>query len=67
MEVVYAAERIDNIEKIGIVFPQKSLRSSLKDVFKGIKSLSPDMVLDTTDVVNNYLKTGEKYDLLIVD
>lgn len=67
MEVVYAAERIDNIEKIGIVFPQKSLRSSLKDVFKGIKSLSPDMVLDTTDVVNNYLETGEKYDLLIVD
>lgn len=67
LEVVYAAERIDNIEKIGIVFPQKSLRSSLKDVFKGIKSLSPDMVLDTTDVVNNYLETDEKYDLLIVD
>jgi predicted GIY-YIG superfamily endonuclease len=67
MEVVYAAERIDGIEKIGIVFPQKSLRSSLKDVFRGIKSLDPDMVLDTTDVVSNYLKTGEKYDLLIVD
>ena len=66
-EVVYAAERIDGINKIGIVFPQKSLRTSLKDVFKGIKSLDPSMVLDTTDVVRNYLETGEKYDLLIVD
>lgn len=66
-EVVYAAERIDGIDKIGIVFPQKSLRTSLKDVFKGIKSLDPSMVLDTTDVVKNYLETGEKYDLLIVD
>ena len=67
LEVVYAAERIDGIKKIGIVFPQKSLRTSLKDVFRGIKSLDPAMVLDTTDVVKNYLKTGEKYDLLIVD
>ena len=66
-EVIYAAERIDGINKIGIVFPQKSLRTSLKDVFRGIKSLDPDMVLDTTDVVKNYLATGEKYDLLIVD
>ena len=67
LEVVYAAERVDGIKKIGIVFPQKSLRTSLKDVFKGIKSLNPAMVLDTTDVVKNYLETGEKYDLLIVD
>lgn len=67
LEVIYAAERIDGINKIGIVFPQKSLRTSLKDVFKGIKSLNPNMVLDTTDVVKNYLETGEKYDLLIVD
>lgn len=66
-EFVYAAERIDGINKIGIVFPQKSLRTSLKDVFRGIKSLNPDMVLDTTDVVRNYMETGEKYDLLIVD
>ena len=66
-EFIYAAERIGGIEKIGIVFPQKSLRTSLQDVFKGIKGLSPDMVLDTTDVVNNYIQTGEKYDLLIVD
>jgi DUF2075 family protein len=67
IEVVYAAERIDGIKKIGIVFPQKSLRTSLKDVFKGIKSLDPSMVLDTTDVVKNYIETKEKYDLLIVD
>lgn len=67
IEYVYAAERIDGINKIGIVFPQKSLRTSLKDVFRGIRGLSPDMVLDTTDVVKNYLDTGEKYDLLIVD
>ena len=66
-DYVYAAERIDGIEKIGIVFPQKSLRSSLKDVFKGIRGLSPEMVLDTTDVVKNYIETGVKYDLLIVD
>ena len=67
LEFVYAADRIDGIAKIGIVFPQKSLRTSLKDVFKGIKGLSPDMVLDTTDVVNYFTETGEKYDLLIVD
>lgn len=67
IEYVYAAERIGGLDKIGIVFPQKSLRSSLKDVFRGIKSLDPSMVLDTTDVVNNYIKTGQKYDLLIVD
>ena len=66
-EYIYAAERLVGIEKIGIVFPQKSLRTSLKDVFRGISSLSPDMVLDTTDVVNDYIKTGKKYDLLIVD
>ena len=67
IEYIYAAERVDGLNKIGIVFPQKSLRTSLKDVFKGIRGLSKDMVLDTTDVVNNYIKTGEKYDLLIVD
>ena len=66
-EYIYASERLVGIEKIGIVFPQKSLRTSLKDVFRGISSLSPDMVLDTTDVVNDYIKTGKKYDLLIVD
>ena len=66
-EFIYAAERISGINKIGIVFPQKSLRTSLKEVFKKIRGLDPDMVLDTSDVVNNYIKTGEKYDLLIID
>ena len=66
-EFIYASERLVGIEKIGIVFPQKSLRTSLKDVFRSISSLSPDMVLDTTDVVNDYIKTGKKFDLLIVD
>lgn len=66
-EYVYAAESIGGIEKIGIVFPQKSLRESLKDVFRNIGSLNPKMVLDTSDVVDDYIKTGEKYDLLIVD
>lgn len=66
-ESVFAAESIKNIEKMGVVFPQKSLRESLKDVFKNISSLNPKMVLDTSDVVTNYMKTGEKYDLLIVD
>ena len=66
-EYIYAAERLVGIEKIGIVFPQKSLRTSLKDVFRGISSLRPEMVLDTTDVVNDYIETGKKFDLLIVD
>ena len=66
-ELAYATNQLAGISKIGIVFPQKSLRTSLKDVFKGINSLSPGMVLDTTDVVKNYMATGEKYDLLIVD
>lgn len=66
-EYVYAAESIFGIEKIGIVFPQGSLRTSLKDVFRSIGTLSPDMVLDTSDVVNDYIATGEKFDLLIVD
>lgn len=66
-EYVYAAESIGGIEKLGIVFPQKSLRESLKDVFKCIGSLSSKMVLDTSDVVRDYVKTGKKYDLLIVD
>ena len=66
-EYIYAAESIAGIEKIGIVFPQGSLRTSLKDVFRSIGALSPDMVLDTSDVVNDYIKTGKKFDLLIVD
>lgn len=66
-EYAIAAESINGIEKIGIVFPQKSLRESLKDVFKCVESLSPKMVLDTGNIVKDFIKTGEKYDLLIVD
>ena len=67
VESVYASESLNGIFKIGIVLPQPSLRASIKDVFKSIKSLKSSMVLGPTDVANNYLKTGEKYDLLIVD
>ena len=67
VESVYASESLNGIFKIGIVLPQPSLRASIKDVFNSIKSLKTSMVLGPTDVVNNYLKTNEKYDLLIVD
>ena len=66
-ESVYASECIKGIEKIAIVFPQSTLRTSMKEVFDSISSLSRDMVLDTSDVVKDYLKTGEQFDLLIVD
>lgn len=66
-ESVYASECADGFEKIGIVLPQPSLRSSIKDVFKGIDSLKAKMVMSATDVVNDYCKTGKQFDLLIVD
>ena len=66
-EEVYADERLQAIRKIGIVLPQKSLQTSVKNVFKGVKNLDPKMVLSPVDVVKNYIQTGEKYDLLIVD
>lgn len=64
---VYALEQLGHMEKIGIVIPQKSLQTSLKDVFSGIKSLEKTMVLSPADVVKDYMKTGRKFDLLIVD
>ena len=60
-------EAFGDIRKIGIVFPQKSLQLSIKEVFSSIRGLSPDMVLSPTDVVNDYITTGKKYDLLLVD
>lgn len=67
-EFAYASDSISGIQKIGIVFPQKTLRTSMKDVFGSISSLDPNMVLDTSDVVKNYLSDNrKKYDLLIVD
>ena len=67
VESVYASDSLAGINKIGIVLPQPSLRGSIKDVFRKVRPLKPSMVLGPTDVANNYLKTGEKYDLLIVD
>lgn len=66
-EFAFASDSIQGIQKIGIVFPQTTLRTSMKEVFGSISSLSPDMVLDTTDVVKNYFADKKKYDLLIVD
>lgn len=60
-------ENISSLKKIGIVVPQKSLQNSLKDVFKSIKGLSPNMVLSPYEVVKNFDGTKEKFDLLIVD
>ena len=67
VESVYASDSLVGINKIGIVLPQPSLRGSIKEVFRNVRSLKPSMVLGPTDAANNYLKTGEKYDLLIVD
>lgn len=47
--------------KIGIVIPQQSLRSTIKNVFKNVKGLTTKMVLSPTDVPK------DTYDLLIVD
>lgn len=66
-ENIRLASSLNNICKIGIVLPQSSLQASIKDVFSSTRSLDKKMVLSTTDVVDNYLKTGKKYDLLIVD
>jgi len=64
---IYASDNIRSIHKIGIVVPQKSLQSSLKDVFKNVRLLDKSMVLTPAEVVDDYKKTGEKFDLLIVD
>ena len=64
---LYAAEHIKGIEKMAIVVPQKSLQSSLRDVFSGIRNLNPSMVLSPSEVVKDFVKTGEKFDLLLVD
>lgn len=48
--------------RIGLVIAMDSLRSTLKEVFKLIPNLSPNMVISPSDTFK-----GEKYDLLIVD
>ncbi len=47
--------------KVALVIPMKSLRTTLKNVFKSIKGLSASMVVSPFSI------TKEKYDLLIVD
>lgn len=64
---LYKDNALTKFKKTGIVIPQKSLRTSLKDVFKGIRNLDKRMVLSPHEVVKDYLKTGEIFDLLIVD
>ena len=64
---VFMSENIRNIKKIGLVVPQKSLQSSLQDVFKNVRLLNKKMVLTPNEVVDDYKKTGKLFDLLIVD
>lgn len=64
---IYAQERIHGIDKIGIVIPQKSLRTTLKDVFKHVQGLDKKMVYSPSEAVDEYISSGEKFDLLIVD
>lgn len=64
---IYTSENIRRVKKIGLVVPQKSLKSSLQDVFKSVRLLDKDMVLTPAEVVDDYKKTGEPFDLLIVD
>lgn len=64
---VFMSENIRNIKKIGLVVPQKSLQSSLQDVFKNVRLLNKKMVLTPNEVVDDYKKTGKPFDLLIVD
>jgi len=47
--------------KIALVVPMTSLRKTLKKVFKGVKGLSPNMVIGPNEVAN------DDYDILIVD
>lgn len=60
-------KELKDIQKIGIVFPQKSLRSSIQNVFKGVRNLSKKMVYSPNEVVKDYMKTGKAFDLLLVD
>ncbi len=64
---VFTHDNICSIKKIGLVVPQKSLQTSLRDVFKRVRLLNQNMVLTPKEVVDDYRKTGEKFDLLIVD
>lgn len=66
-ESISALDGIGGIDKIGIVLPQKSLQTSLKDVFSNVKGLDKKMIFSPADVVKDYIRTGKKFDLLLVD
>jgi len=61
-EILKINDAVDDL-KIGLVIPMDNLRTTLKKVFKSIKSLNSKMVLSPHEVGKN----DEKYDLLIVD
>lgn len=65
--VHYASDSLRGIEKIGIVFPQATLKSSITDVFNNVHSLNKNMIYSTTDTVDEMINSGKKFDLLIVD
>ena len=66
-DVIVSVENIRNIDKIGIVVPQKSLQKTLKEVFKSVKGLNAGMVLSPYEVVKDFDETKKPFDLLIVD
>lgn len=59
----FASHEFMPLPKIGIVLPMTSLRGTIKKVFKNISDLKANMVYGPSEVV----KSGEKFDLLIVD
>ncbi len=67
IEEVYASDNLVGLEKIGLVIPQKSLKTSVKDVFRSVRGLEPKMVLSPQEVVKDFISSGRKYDLLFVD
>ncbi len=67
IEEVYASDNLVGMEKIGLVIPQKSLKTSVKDVFRSVRGLEPKMVLSPQEVVKDFISSGRKYDLLFVD
>lgn len=65
-DFIAAAESIGNIEKIGMIIPQKPLRASLQEVFESVNNLNQDMVMDVYKALEKSEANGP-FDLLIVD
>ncbi len=55
------ADRLSGIRKIGFVVPMKELRNSMKNVFKTVNGLAPEMVISPEEATKSF------YDLLVVD